>query len=562
MSSQIKYQHYPLTPVLNFSIFLLFIIYVGGLFIPLMDNDSAHHANIALHMYLNNDYVNLIDRSTDYLDKPHFFFWLTALSFKVFGVNGFAYKFPAFLASILAIYSTYKLAVCLTGKTTAKLAAIVFASSLAFILANNDVRMEALLSAMIITAVWQLTLFTDRQKTKNLLLGAVFTAIAFSIKGWLGPIIIFSAIFFKILFDKQWQLLLNPKTWLFIPVFVVCISPVLYAYYLQYDAHPEKVVRGMDNISGIKFILWNQNIERFEGKTWIVNNKKRDYFFFFHSFLWSFLPWSLAAFTAIYFFIKRSIAKKKIFSSTIYLAAAFLFVLISISFSKFKLPHYLPLLFPFAAIFTATALKILLKQPQKARFLNAVQLFVGVICLLLITTINIYVFPVKSIVSGICIAVLTGLLLYFIFWQKFNYQYRTIAVSLLTALLVNFSLNFNFYPQLLDYQGGQSLAKQVLKAGIPDNKIILLEHYSSSFDFTMAALHRYESVKTIKNIPGRENYFYFANDEQIEELKTAGYRVKTIFTQTDYEITKLKKAFINPATRKNTLKTLQLVQIN
>ena len=54
-----------------------------------MDNDSAHHATIALRMHLTGDYVNLIDNENDYLDKPHLHFWLCALSYKIFGVTTF-----------------------------------------------------------------------------------------------------------------------------------------------------------------------------------------------------------------------------------------------------------------------------------------------------------------------------------------------------------------------------------------------------------------------------------------------------------------------------------------
>ena len=49
----------------TFLFVLLGGVYFAGLFVPLMDNDSAHHANIALHMYLSGDYVNLVDKGTD-----------------------------------------------------------------------------------------------------------------------------------------------------------------------------------------------------------------------------------------------------------------------------------------------------------------------------------------------------------------------------------------------------------------------------------------------------------------------------------------------------------------
>jgi 4-amino-4-deoxy-L-arabinose transferase-like glycosyltransferase len=120
-----------------------------------MDNDSAHHANIALHMYLNRDYVNLVDAGKDYLDKPHLLFWLCALSYKIFGVTGFAYKFPSLLCTILGTYSTYRLGKALYNEEVGRLSALVTASAFAYILANNDVRMDAILTAYIALATWQ-----------------------------------------------------------------------------------------------------------------------------------------------------------------------------------------------------------------------------------------------------------------------------------------------------------------------------------------------------------------------------------------------------------------------
>ncbi|HEX5169352.1 MAG TPA: glycosyltransferase family 39 protein, partial [Cyclobacteriaceae bacterium] len=124
--------------------------YVGGLFIPLMNNDSAHHANIALHMYESGDFISLIDRGKDYLDKPHLLFWLSALSYKIFGVNSFAFKFPSFLFSILALYSTYRLGARIYSKRVGALGSLILATAYGFFLANNDVRMDALLTGAII----------------------------------------------------------------------------------------------------------------------------------------------------------------------------------------------------------------------------------------------------------------------------------------------------------------------------------------------------------------------------------------------------------------------------
>ena len=134
-----------------------------------MDRDSAHHANIAMHMYLNRDYVNLIDAGQDYLDKPHLLFWLCALSYKIFGITSFAYRFPSFLFTILCVYSVYRLGRSLYNEETGKLAALIIASAFAFILANTDVRMDAVLTACVAFATWQGVEFIRHQKSQMLL---------------------------------------------------------------------------------------------------------------------------------------------------------------------------------------------------------------------------------------------------------------------------------------------------------------------------------------------------------------------------------------------------------
>jgi len=154
--------------IYKFLFVLVGSVYIIGLFVPLMDNDSAHHADIALHMYLTGDYVSLIDHSGDYLDKPHLHFWLSAMSYQVFGVTTFAYKFPSFLFTILGTYSTYRLGKALYNAEVGKLAALILASSFAYILANNDVRMDAILTACIVFATWQLVEFTQHKKLLNI----------------------------------------------------------------------------------------------------------------------------------------------------------------------------------------------------------------------------------------------------------------------------------------------------------------------------------------------------------------------------------------------------------
>src|SRR4051812_26061549 len=82
-----------------------FLVYAGTFFFPLMDKDAARHANVALHMYQTGDYLSLVERGNPYLDKPHFLFWSELFSYKLFGINTFAARFPHVLFALIAIYS-------------------------------------------------------------------------------------------------------------------------------------------------------------------------------------------------------------------------------------------------------------------------------------------------------------------------------------------------------------------------------------------------------------------------------------------------------------------------
>ena len=105
------------------------ITYLLGMFlVPLMDIDATQYASISREMMESGNYLQLYDLGRDYLDKPPMLFWLSSASMQVFGVHDWAYRLPSFLFSLLAIYSTYRLALLFYKKDVALLAALVLAS--------------------------------------------------------------------------------------------------------------------------------------------------------------------------------------------------------------------------------------------------------------------------------------------------------------------------------------------------------------------------------------------------------------------------------------------------
>src|SRR4051812_7880199 len=67
----------------------LVLIYLAGFWIDVMDIDAAQYASISREMSDTGNYLHVFDKGKDYLDKPPFLFWISALSMKIFGANNF-----------------------------------------------------------------------------------------------------------------------------------------------------------------------------------------------------------------------------------------------------------------------------------------------------------------------------------------------------------------------------------------------------------------------------------------------------------------------------------------
>lgn len=531
---------------------LLGIVYVSGLFVPLMDNDSAHHANIALRMFQTGDYVNLVDNGKDYLDKPHLHFWLAAWSYYVFGVTGFAYKFPSFIFSILGVYSTFQLGKLLYNVETGRLAALLLATSFAFILSNNDVRMDAILTSAIAFSTWQLIEFIQKNKVLNVFGSALGLAIGFSTKGHIAVFIPAVAVLFYLVSEREWKKLFNWKWFLLLLLFALFITPVVYCYYLQFNLHPEKIVRGKDHINGVKFILFNQSIERFDGT--MGNDARHDYFFFLHSFLWAFAPWSIMAYMAVAGKLRQAL-KKKEEALTI---GVFITMLVIVTLSGFKLPHYLNVVFPTTAVLVAA---YIIQQRENSKWIRSIFIIQSAVVLLLIlltATINAWVFPVTGITVVTGLIILLAVVFYFIKSNLYNSLQKSVLVPAAAMILCFFLLNTNFYPKLLTYQGGNELAR-ITKGKVDTGSVYCWkETYSSSYQFYTSSLRK-EFSDTV--LQGSKHIWLLYDIKSEEEIKNSGYKLGQRFETQDYEITKLDLKFINPAKRESQCTKLVLAEI-
>jgi len=534
---------------------LLGLVYIAGLFVPLMDNDSGHHADIALRMYLTGDYVTLYDHRGDYIDKPHFLFWTSALSYHAFGVTSFAYRFPSFLFTILGTYSIYRLGKELYDQEIGKLAALIAASSFCYILANNDVRMDAILTAAIAFATWQLVAYVHHRKFIFLLGAALGMAVGFCTKGHVGLVTPVAGIFFYILYKKDWKLLFDWHWLIVIFFFGIFISPVVYCYYLQFNLHPEKISQGMKGVNGVKYILWSHSFDRISGHERFGGSLgKEDHFFFLHTFLWTFAPWCFVAFIALFIRLKNFFRRKEEWLST----GVFVMLAALINFSNFKLPHYLPILTPATALIVAHFFVSRWNNERWKKAFYIIQLSASVLLLALAVLVNVWAFPVKNTFVLIGLIFFLAIVFYFLLSKMYSKIQKSITVSVATIALLFFLLNANFYPQLLAYQGGKPLAD--ITRGIADPKDVYFwkNTFSSTYSFYSSS-NRQVYDDSLKR--AGKNFWLIYERSQQSEIDSLGLELGKTFSVQDYEITRLKKSFIDPATRRQTLDSMIMAEV-
>jgi len=331
---------------------LALLVYLVGMFVTVMEVDAAVYAEISREMANSGNFAEIVFKGQDWLDKPHFQFWVTAIFFNIFGVNSFTYKIPAVLVMLMGVFYTYKFGAKFYSKKHGYLAALILMTAQHIITSNSDVRAEPYLTGFTIMALYHIATWLREKKMTHLLFGSLALALLLMTKGLFTIIPVGAGIGLALLVERRWKTIFHWH-WLVIGALTLFFTiPTIYSYYAQFDMHPEKVVFGEQGVSGIKFFFWDSQWGRFTNTGPIKGNG--DPTFFLHTLLWAFMPWAFLAYFALYRKTRELILRNHRHESYTYFGFVFMFIIFSAS--RFQLPHYLVAIFPFLAIITADGL--------------------------------------------------------------------------------------------------------------------------------------------------------------------------------------------------------------
>lgn len=540
-------------------VFGLFLVYARGLFIDLMDVDASQYASIAMEMLQGGHWLGVQYRYADYLDKPPLLFWSSALSFAVFGLHAWAYKLPSVLAAGAGVYATWRFCRLFYSRATARNAAFVLASSVGAVLMCNDVRTDALLFGLTACAVWQSAEYLAFAKPRNVLLAGLFVGLAMLAKGPIGLVMPAFAVGTHLVLRRNWRRMWHWHWLLAAGVVALVLAPMAWGLYQQFDLHPEKVVLGRTGVSGLLFFFWQQSFGRITGSNIWKNDTS--VFTFLHVYLWVFLPWPLLFAGALW--RRGADLIRDRFSvpdgDEGYSVGGFALTFVALSLSHYRLPHYIFITLPWAAVLTARWLTVLPPRPWWI-----VQY--GVFAVLAAVAIWLMrgVFPPAEPLVWTVWLLLTGALAWHCIRAPFPPHPDLLVMrSGIAAIAILVVVNFHFYPNLLPYQATIAAARAAQTAGIPPGKFAFFNRSGPALDFYSGRmLTAMSTPDEVRAGAAAGPFWLYTDGPGRARLDSAGVSYSPVWTMPHFEVALLTEMFMNGKTRAQALVPVYILKID
>lgn len=504
----------------------LVAVAASGAGLDVMEVDAAQYAAMSRDMLAQDDWLKLYHRGRDYLDKPPLLFWLSALSFKLFGVYNWSYKLPSILFAFLGVFSTYRFALLFHGAAIARRAAVMFGASAAFLLMTNDVRCDTILTGSVVTAIWAGASWIQQRRWWQLLASAAAVAAGMLAKGPMGAVAPVAALAAHLAMGGHWRALRDPR-WLAVPLLVaVALIPMCIGLYEQHGAH------------GIRFYFWEQSFGRITGE----NRWKDDStaLFFTHELLWQALPWTLFVITGlgqqvIAAFRRQPLPEHAALGGSMLVFAA-------LSLSQFKLPHYLYVIMPLLAVLGAIGW-----EHAAARWARYGQIAVVALLAVALIALTAWCFP-SHWWPIIPLALAPGVVL---LWRGLAAQRRDrlFTGTVWVWLVAGLALNALIYPEVLGYQANARAGRWAKEQRLDANRFYVLNAGGTALDFyagfTPGGLASAEQAAEVVE-PG---FAIYTDTQGLAALADRGLAPSRVMEFEDYRVQLLSLDFILPWTR-------------
>jgi 4-amino-4-deoxy-L-arabinose transferase-like glycosyltransferase len=338
----------------------------------LWDTDEGRYAEIAREMLLLRDWITPHLNFVVYLEKPPLMYWLTAASFKWFGISVFAARFWCAVFGVGTVWLTFLAGRRWRDKRTGLLAGAVLATSVEFFALTQFLVLDMALTFCTTLALYAIVRFLPsrvaRERRNSVLLFAAATAAGTLIK---GPVALFIPLMVLVVWMvwRRQGLILNELAWRG-PV-ILWLAIVL----------PWFIAVSCKNPYFPRFFFIHEHVQRYFTA---VHHRMEPVWFFIPVVIVGFVPWI--------FFLPRaflSVFNKGSFRSDVigsFLAVWFLSIFLFFSLSHSKLAGYVLPVFPAIALLAADSISRAWDQEGVPSWMG-----VGLLCLILFFAVLLFV---------------------------------------------------------------------------------------------------------------------------------------------------------------------------
>lgn len=151
--------------------------------IALTDPDETFYAQTGKEMLKRGEWMTPYLYNKPQFEKPIFFYWLLVPSYKIFGVNEFAARFPSALFAFLGVVAVYLLGRLIFNNRTGIFSAIALATNLEYLVLANACVTDMVLSTFMLGGVLFFFYAQVRKKDYFYILSAASFAFAVLTKG-------------------------------------------------------------------------------------------------------------------------------------------------------------------------------------------------------------------------------------------------------------------------------------------------------------------------------------------------------------------------------------------
>jgi 4-amino-4-deoxy-L-arabinose transferase-like glycosyltransferase len=510
---------------------------VAGIGVDLMEVDAAQYASMGQEMNHHGQWVQLLEhgalyQSRGYPDKPPLVFWAAALGTRVLGATNAGAKIISVLLGLWGIWAIGRWAEELLGHRARWPARAFYGVNIGMGLMLQDVRTDTMLVALVTLAGWKSQVWKRTGAWPDALLAFTFLALGMLAKGPLALMALLAALGGHALWNNDYRILARASFWGGLAWMIILLLPWLWGLYQQWGWN-----------KGVWYYGWTQNFGRITGENpWA---QQADYSFVFHNLLWSYLPWITMLPAALFWALRNPNRHRELSAMGL---TAWILLMLGLSLSKFQLPHYVYILWPFQALLL-TQWWVQSNPLPKSLFMHGLPMKVLGLALSVGVDLTMIRYPMATLIwiVGMIVSWLKGS-------RQPLYQY---SAALLLTLIV---LNVCFYPKLMEFQSSSQLGKWAAQKGLSQN----LQRLSCR-DESVHALHFYTG-RIIPEWPPKDlisgrAYVVYSSSHCADSLSREGMSVQVLREMQSIKVTRLTLAFLDPRTRYQQTNTTGIYRI-